>query len=342
MYLVTGGSGFCGVEIVKFLLKKRQKVRVLDLEPLPKELSSEKGIEFVQADIRDRKKVFDACKGVDRIIHTIAKVPISKAGKEFWEVNVSGTKNLLEAALKNKVKKVVHISTSAVQFTNKNPVDELDSYNPVGDYAKSKLEGELVCKEYIKKGLDIDIIRPRTVLGTGRLGIFDIFFEWISEGKNIYILGKGKNKIQFLHSGDLASCCYLSSINKGPDIFNIGSKKFSTLREDLQSLLDFANTGSKIVSLPVLPSIIILKFLDVFHLSPLASWHYLTFHKDFYFTNKRAEKILHWKPKYSNQEIFKISYISYIKMKKEVKGNYGTSHRKPLKQGLLRLLKLLS
>lgn len=342
MYLVTGGSGFCGVDIVRLLLKKGQKVRVLDIEPLPKELARDRNVEFLKVDIRNMKKVEEAVKDIDRVIHTIAKVPISKAGKEFWEVNVDGTRNLLEACLKNKVKKIVHISTSAVQFIDKNPVDEYDLYNPVGPYAESKLEGELVCKEYICKGLDIDIIRPRTVIGKGRLGIFDIFFEWISEGKNVYLIGKGNNKIQFLDSEDLANCCYLASLKKGPHTFNIGSKSFSSLREDLGYLLKYANTGSEIRSLPVGPTIAILKALDILQLSPLASWHYLTFHKDFYFTNERAKKILKWKPKYGNKEILKIAYDSYLEMKKSPRKNYGTSHRKPLKQGVLRLVKLFS
>lgn len=341
MYLVTGGSGFCGVEIVKFLLKKGEKIRVLDIEPLPDELKNSK-IEFILADIRNKDKVNEACKGITKIIHTVAKVPISKAGKDFWNVNVEGTKNILEAALKNNIKKIVHISTSAIQFSNKNPVDENDAYHPIGEYAKSKLDGELVCKDYIKKGLDIDIIRPRTVLGDGRLGIFDIFFEWISEGKNIYLIGKGNNKIQFLHSEDLAKCCYLSSLKKGPNIFNIGSKEFSSLKEDLGYLLENAKTETRIVSLPIFPTIITLKILDILKLSPLASWHYLTFHKDFYFTNNHAKEILNWEPKYGNKEIFLISYKNYLENKKNKTYNYGTSHRKPLKKGILKLLKFFS
>lgn len=340
MYLVTGGSGFCGAEIVKLLLKEGHKVRVLDIDSLPEDLEGK--AEFIRADIRDREKVLKALENVDRVIHTVAKVPISKAGKEFWDVNVSGTRILLEACLIKKVKKIVHISTSAVQFIGTNPVDEHAGYHPVGDYAKSKLEGELVCREYIKKGLDIDIIRPRTVVGIGRLGIFDIFFEWISEGKNVYLIGKGNNKIQFLDSEDLASCCYLASLKKGPHIFNVGSKNFSTLREDLGYIVKYADTGSKIVSLPVAPTINLLKALDLLRLSPLASWHYLTFHKDFYFTNERAKKELGWEPKYGNKEIFRRSYDSYIKNKKNRKYEYGTSHRKPLKQGILKIVKLFS
>jgi nucleoside-diphosphate-sugar epimerase len=340
MYLVTGGAGFCGTEIVKLLLSKKEKVRVLDIEDLPEELQN-KGIDFIKADIRDAKKVDEACIGVDKIIHTIAKVPISKAGREFWEVNVTGTKILLDAAIKHKVKKFVHISTSAVQFSKQNPVGESDPYNPVGPYAKSKMEGEILCRNYFDR-LDISIIRPRTVLGTGRLGIFDIFFEWISEGKNVYIIGKGKNKIQFLYSTDLATCCYLASLKKGSDIFNIGSASFSTLKEDLQYLLDYAKTGSKIKSLPINPTIPLLKALDLLHLSPLASWHYLTFHKDFYFTNEHAKKILKWEPKFGNKESLARSYDDYLKNKSKPRPNFGTSHRKPLKQGILKIVKLFS
>lgn len=344
-YLVTGGSGFCGVEIVKFLLKKNQKVKVLDIEPLPKELDN-KDIEFFKIDIRNKKEVIKVCKGIDRIIHTIALVPISKAGTKFIEVNVNGTRNILEAALQNKVKKVVHISSSAVQLTDKNPVDEYDRYNPIGPYAKSKLQGEFVCKEYIKKGLDVDIIRPRTVLGTGRMGIFDMFFNWICNGKRVYLLGGGKNTIQLLYSEDLAECCYLSSIKKGSYIFNIGSKEYSSLREDLGYLLDYAKTGSKFLSLPTKLTILGLTILDKLKLSPLAPWHYLTFHKDFYFNNQRAKDILGWEPKLGNQEVLKVAYDSYVENRhnredKEEREIYGTSHRKSLKQGVLGLLRWL-
>jgi len=338
-YLVTGGSGFCGVVIVDYLLKKGYKVRVLDIEKMPEELQ-ERGVEFVRADIRDKERVLNICEGIDRIIHTVAKVPISKAGKEFIEVNVNGTRNILEGAIECDVKKVVHISTSAVQLTGKNPVDEYDDYNPVGPYAKSKLEGELVCKEFIEKGLDVDIIRPRTVLGTGRMGIFDIFFKWICDGQRVYLLGNGRNKIQLLYSEDLAECCYLSSLKKGSYIFNIGSKEFSSLKEDLGYLIDYAGTGSKFFWAPAGPSIFGLKILDKLRLSPLAPWHYLTFHKDFYFNNLRAKKILGWKPKLGNKEILKIAYDSYVENRSKRKdGEYGTSHRKSLKQGVLGLLK---
>ncbi len=204
-----------------------------------------------------------------------------------------------------------------------------------------------MCKEFIEKGLDVDIIRPRTVLGVGRMGIFDMFFNWIYNGKRIYVLGGGYNKIQFLYSEDLAECCYLSSKKKGSYIFNIGSKEFESLRKDLGFLLNYAGTGSSFVSLPVGLTTFTLRFLDVLRLSPLAPFHYMTFHKDFYFNNSRARDVLSWTPKYGNKEILKIAYDSYVKNKNDLKrtndakNNYGTSHRKKLKQGVLGLLKWL-
>jgi nucleoside-diphosphate-sugar epimerase len=339
MYLVTGAAGFCGFEFLKYLQKKGEKVRATDIVPLPGKLDN---VDFVIADIRQKEPIYKACQGVTRIIHTAAKVPISKAGKGFYEVNVEGTRNVLEAALTSGVQKVVHLSSSAVQFLDSNPIDEYAPYNPLGPYARSKMEGELVCKEYVEKGLNVDVIRPRTILGKGRLGLFQIFFEWITDGKNIYVVGKGNNRIQFLHIDDLADCCYRASLHNDSNIYNIGGREYATLRQDLQYLLDYAHTGSRIISLPVGPTIFLLRFLDFVRLSPLAPWHYLSYHKDFYFTNQHAQERLDWAPHYGNKEILKIAYDSYRTSGKAQSHTYGVTHRKALKQGILRLLKKVS
>lgn len=312
---------------------------MLDIEPLPTQLPE---VDFIYADIRNPNEVLRACRGVSHVIHTVAKVPISKAGRGFWEVNVGGTRNILEAAMTSSVRKVVHISSSAVQISETNPVPEEAPYHPVGDYAKSKMEAEEVCREYIQKGLAIDRIRPRTVIGAGRLGIFDILFDWLLEGRKIYILGKGENKIQFLHVGDLAACCYLSSRVSGSEIFNVGARSFGTLREDLQSLVHYAKTNSKLVSLPVAPAVALLSVLDVLRLSPLASWHYLTYFKDFYFNNEKAKNVLGWEPQYGNQEILRMAYDSYQELRRRPDFRFGQSHRKGLKQGILAIIKKLS
>src|SRR4051812_2349662 len=127
-YLVTGGSGFCGFEIVRHLLSQGHSVRVFDTDPFPQPLPE---VEWMQADVRSASAVEHACEGIDRIIHCIAKVPISKAGKEFWSVNVEGTRHVLEAAKRKRISKVVHLSSSAVQLSEKNPVPEDAPFHPM-------------------------------------------------------------------------------------------------------------------------------------------------------------------------------------------------------------------
>lgn len=337
MYLITGGSGFCGWVIVKRLLRQGEKVRVLDTVPLPEPLPA---VDFLKGDIRDSRSVDQACQGVRHVIHAAAKVPISKAGKDFWTVNVDGTRQVLASALRHSVRKVVYLSTSAVMAFNPCPVDEDAPPHPVGPYAQSKQESENVCREFMAKGLRMDIVRPRTVIGPGRLGIFSILFDWISKGMNVFVIGDGRNKLQFLHSEDLAELCVRASQSPGSDVFNVGSRAFGTLREDLQDLLRYADTGSKIVSLPRPAVVWTLRLLEGLRLSPLTAFHYLSYGEDLYFNNQRAKEKLGWEPRHANREILQEAYDWFLRTGRHA-SSYGTTHRQSLKQGLLRLLNKL-
>lgn len=342
MNLITGGSGFIGINIVRSLLEKGKRVRILDIAPPGVDIVKDK-IEYLSVDIRNRQKVIEACQGIENIYHTVSLVPISKAGKKFWDVNVEGTRNILEGALKYGIKKIIHMSSSAVYDINqKNPLTEESPIKPLGIYGHSKYAAEKVCYEYRKKGLDITIVRPRTVLGPERLGIFGILYDWIKRGKNIYIIGGGENKIQFIHVKELADACILMAEKTGSDVFNIGTDRFSTLKDDLKTLIDYARTESRIVCLNPKLAIGILRILDKLGLSPLADWHYLTYHKDFYFDITRAKKILNWQPHYSNKEMLIESYQWYLGHLKEAEAQIGTTHRKSVRQKLLRLLRRVS
>ncbi|MFC2174151.1 NAD-dependent epimerase/dehydratase family protein, partial [Acidobacteriota bacterium] len=293
--------------------------------------------------ILERDLLRRSLEGVKTLYHTVALVPIAKAGDEFIRVNVDGTRLVLEEACAAGVEKVVHLSSSAILGTPAMPISDDAPYRPIGPYGKSKMLGEMVCKEFAESGkLDISLVRPRTVIGPGRLGIFQILFDWISDGANVFIIGKGNNKIQFLHAADLAEACIAAGRHKGPITFNVGATEFTTLRGDLESLCKHAGTKSKVKSLPVLPTITALKLFDVTRLSPLAPWHYLTYHKDFYFDNHNAHTLLEWQPKYSNIESLIESYDWYIAHKQEINTKYAVSHRFALKQRILSLLKKIS
>lgn len=342
MNLITGGSGFIGSQIARHVVSRDEAVRILDLAAPSGDLPKGRW-EFVQADVRDRARVIEACRGVRRIFHIAALVPISKAGRAFWDVNVGGTKNVLDGALRHGVAKILHMSSSAVLGVRRpSPVDETASADPIGVYARSKADGEAVCLDYRTKGLDISIVRPRTVIGPGRLGIFSILFDWIRAGKSIYLIGSGTNRIQFVEVSELADACIRITDRTSNELFHIGTDRFGTLREDLEALIAHAGSHSRIRSIPAALAIPLLRGLDAMRLSPLADWHYYTYHKDFFFDVAKARALLDWHPRLGNAEALAASYDWYLSNRSRVELQRGTTHRMWLRQRILRLLRSVS
>src|SRR5918997_845719 len=185
--LITGGSGYFGTLLAASALARGDRVRTFDLNP-PADGSD---VEFVQGDVRDRDAVAKACQGVDVVLHNVAQVPLAKDRALFDSVNVGGTANLLVAARAAGVAKVVHTSSSAVfGIPESNPVTEDTPPRPLEAYGRAKLRAEALCREAAGGGLDVTIVRPRTILGHGRLGIMAILFEFVAEGAPVYVLGR--------------------------------------------------------------------------------------------------------------------------------------------------------
>jgi len=339
-HLVTGGSGFLGNLIARRLLERGEDVKIIDIWDDP---TRPPEIEFINCDIRDRGGVAAAMKGIDIVHHNVALVPLTKSGDKFWEVNVEGSRIAAEEAAKAGVGSFIHMSSSALFGDPKCPINNDTKPQPVEIYGRAKLAGELAVRELCdREGLPLIVIRPRTILGEGRLGIFQILFEWIQEGRNVYVIGDGNIKFQFVHALDLMDA-YLLALDLGkPGIYNVGTDRFGTLRQGLENLIAYAGTDSQVKSLPTGLTIGTLRLLDIVGLSPLAPWHYLTYHKEFYFDVKPLLN-LGWKPKYSNDEMFKESYDwfqkNYDKLQAE---KAGSAHRKPVKEKMLWLLKQFS
>ena len=337
--LITGGSGYFGSLLLKKLLDSGYECAILDIneyEGLPA------NVRFFQADIRDREAVSRSCRGMDLVFHNVAQVPLAKDNRLFDSVNRQGTEILLASALLNRVSKVIYTSSSAVfGVPEHNPVTEGMELRPREKYGEAKLQGEKCCHAFAEKGLDITIIRPRTIMGHGRLGIFQILFEWVRTGYNIPVLGGGKNIYQFVHADDLAEACLLASMKKGPDIFNCGTDRFGTMREVLEDLCAYANTGSKVVSLPMGPIILGMEITSKLGLSPLGSYHSLMYGRSMYFDISKAKTKLGWQPKYSNSEMFRESYDWYRQNFQQIgdERRKRSRHQSGMKQGVLAIVK---
>ena len=340
-HLVTGGSGFLGNLVARRLHSRGEKVRVLDIWEDP---TRPREIEFVNCDILDRAGVARAMEGIDVVHHNVALVPLTKAGKKFQEVNVMGSQIAAGEAVRARVKSFIHMSSSAVFGAPAHcPITADTPTAPIEIYGRAKLAGEeAVLKICRDAGLFHVVIRPRTIVGEGRLGIFQVLFEWISEGRNVYVIGDGNEKFQFVHAHDLmdAYMCVLDSGAGG--VFNIGAADYGTLREALEHLIAHAGTKSKVKSLPAGPTITALRLLDFLKLSPLAPWHYLTYHKAFYFDLAPVLK-LGWRPRYSNDAMLRESYDSFLHDRSRLDpGAVISAHRKPVKERILSLLKRFS
>lgn len=334
LHVVTGGSGYFGNLLVARLLERGDQVRVfdiLDADDRPAE------VEFIQGDIRDKRAVADAVAGADAVLHNVAMVPLAKDKDAFWSVNSNGTLNLLEACRSNNVKKVVYTSSSAVfGIPEQLPVDEYVTPRPAEAYGKAKLAGEEMCWRFADEGLDVSIIRPRTIMGHGRLGIMQILFDWIREGRNVPVFDGGHNKYQFVHADDLAEACILAAERPGPRAYNIGANRFGTMRETLQALVNHAQTGSRVKSVPSAPAVMAMKLTSALGMSPLGAYHSLMYGQDMYFDGERARQELGWSPRYSNEEMFCESYDWYLEHRDEVLAQTNASHhRSAVKQGVL-------
>lgn len=340
-HLITGSSGFLGGHIVERLRRMGEDVVAIDvIDPA----EHKEGVTYVQGDIVDLPLLDRTIAGVDYVHHNAALVPLTKAGDRFQEVNVQGTRNIIACCKKHGVKKLIHMSSSAIYgLPEQQPITEDTQYEPVEIYGRSKLQADQEVWKYIQEGGKACCIRPRTVIGgKSRLGIFQILFDWICDGKKIYIIGDGSNLFQFVHVDDLLDAEIKATYSDHSGRYNIGTDRYRTLREDLEALITYANTGSRVVSLPVGLTKFILQTADILGLSPLAPWHYLTYHKPFVFALTKEKRELNWQPRYSNIDALIESYNWYRANRGTLLDDGHSIHTKSVQQKLLKILRWFS
>jgi nucleoside-diphosphate-sugar epimerase len=340
-FLVTGGSGFLGINLTRYLLKKGHTVRNLDFADF--DYPEKEQIEDVRGDIRDKETVEKAMQNVDIVVHCAAALPLYSK-EDIITTDVNGTENLLKSAHRNKVDRFIHISSTAVYgIPDHHPLHENDELIGVGAYGDAKIAAEEKCKLYKNKGLTISIIRPKSFVGPERLGVFALFYDWAKDGKNFPMIGSGKNRYQLLDVEDLCEAIYLCATKERKlvnDTFNIGAKEFTTMKEDYQAVLNEAGFNKKIKGFPAKPMIWTLRILEKLNISPLYKWVYETAAEDSFVSIQKAENKLGFNPKFSNKEALLRNYKWYLDNLQNFKTESGVSHRVPWKQGALKFFKV--
>jgi nucleoside-diphosphate-sugar epimerase len=339
--LVTGGAGFLGINLVRKLLAKGHEVTSLDLAPFDYADCADR-IRICTGDIRDRSAVDSAMEDCTQVVHCAAALPLYTA-EEIRSTDLDGSRIVMESALAHGVDRAVHISSTAVYgIPDHHPLVEDDPMIGVGPYGQAKVDAEAVCAAFREQGLCVPILRPKSFIGPERLGVFALLYDWAKDGHGFPMIGSGDNRYQLLDVSDLCDAillCLELPRETVDDVFNVGAREFTTMKEDYQAVLDRAGHGKKIVGFPAAPVIWTLRVLEALKLSPLYKWVYETAATDSFVSIEKAERVLGFDPKYSNKQALVRNYEWYLDHLDDFEGQSGVSHRVPWKQGILGLAK---
>ena len=344
--LITGGLGFLGSHLVNLL---REDCEIVVLDKLSRFGDEPEDVFYAQGNILSTQEVRDVFKKYgpfETVYHLAAEMPDKSASDMLlWETNVRGTINVVKEAVKNKTESFIFTSSNvAYGIPKKLPVREEDPLNSLEIYGKSKAKAEKELEGFRGK-INTQIIRCPVISGVGRLGLQSILFEFISENKNVYVLGDGSNKYQFVDADDACDALKLASTKKGFDVYNIGADEILSLRQIYQKIIEYAGSNSKIISLPNKPALITLAILEKLNISPLGVYQYSMIGRSLYMDTAKIKTKLHWKPRKTNLDTFIDNYKWYIENKNSFKtlGSENVSSNRSLpKMGVFKLLKMIS
>ncbi|WP_428898452.1 UDP-glucose 4-epimerase [Parelusimicrobium proximum] len=293
-WLITGGSGFIGSKTAEILLKKGLSVRIFDAAPPSRELR--KKTEYIKGLITDKKAVAAAAEGADFIIHMAALTSVKKSIQSpalTKKINIDGTKNVIAAAKKHRVKKVIFISSAAVYGDNGVLAQkETSPLLPLSPYAESKYKGELMFKK--EKNLNYTILRLFNVYGPN--ANFDkqlppavlSFTDGIKHGRPLPVYGKGKQQRDFIFIEDVAEAVVNAALSAKTNkkIYNIASGKKYSLVTLIHKIEKISGKKAEIIFKPLKKGEVISSRADI----------------------SKAKKDFGFKPKFSFERGLKITY----------------------------------
>ncbi|MEI9979737.1 MAG: NAD(P)-dependent oxidoreductase [Edaphobacter sp.] len=341
--LITGGSGFFGGVLKRRLLAEGYACTNIDLVADP---DTHQNLTSIQGDIRDTallQQLF-AEGSFTAVLHCAAQLAHDAVDENLlWTSNVDGTRNLAEAARQFAVKKFVFISSNCLWASNLgHDVKEDEPPNPIELYGRSKLAGEQVLAEYATD-LNVVTIRCPTIIDSGRLGLLAILFEFIDDGKKVWVVGDGGNRYQFIYAQDLATACLQAMNYTGSNLFHIGSENVVSLRRVYEAVIQAAGSRSRVASLPKAPAIAAMQLAHKLNLSPLGPYHYRMIAESFVFDTTRIRTELGWTPTVTNEEMMIRAYRYYAENRREIHARTDVSaHSRPTSMGIIRALKWFS
>ena len=250
--IVTGGSGFIGSNVVKYL-SKNHEVKIFDFKK-PNNLDNE----FIQGDITDSKHVINSIKDCDVVIHLAATLGVVNTETNpvlTLDTNLGGTINVLEACKINKIKKIIFSSSSEVYGEPlKIPMDEDDKPIPMTTYGVAKFAAEEYIKAYSKTfGLQYTMFRLFNVYGDQQATDW-VLPEFVSKAisnKDIVVHGDGLQTRSFCYVTDISNAFSLTLDKANGQLINIGNNHEPiTIKELANKIIELSNSKSSVKFIP--------------------------------------------------------------------------------------------
>ncbi|WP_169986352.1 MULTISPECIES: NAD-dependent epimerase/dehydratase family protein [unclassified Microbispora] len=339
--VVTGSAGMLGGNLARRLVMDGHDVLGVDLRPQADPLLAAR---HRCGDVRDLGLLRGAMTGADVVVHCAGALP-SYPAEQIHDLIVGGTHTVLEAARLAGVERMVHISSTAVYgLPTLVPTPEDHPREPVDPYTRAKAEAEELAEKYRAGGMCLPILRPKTFLGPGRMGLFAMLFEWAEEGRNFPVLGRGDKRVQMFAVEDLVDA--IVGVLDAPadvanDTYNLAAAEFGTLREDFQAVLDAAGHGRRVVSVPAGPALAGLRLLERTRLSPVYGRLVRKLLADSYVSIDKARERLGFRPRLSNRDAILRTYAWWREQRAAGSARgAGQTSRDAWRQGALALAKV--
>ncbi|MFH0782043.1 MAG: NAD-dependent epimerase/dehydratase family protein [Pseudomonadota bacterium] len=254
--LVTGGTGFTGHNLSKRLLEDGHQVRLLVRSMKRVALAPHPALEIQEGDIRDRVAVDRAVAGVAKVFNIAAMFrSAASVDQDYRDIHVEGVRHLLEAAAKHQVGRFVHCSTVGVHGDVKvPPATEESPYAPADIYQRTKLEGELLAREFAaKNGLALSVVRPTAIYGPGDMRLLKLFK--LAVKKITPVIGTGKIFYHMVYIDDLVEGFILASEREEAvgQVFIVGGEENMILDDLLTTIAEITGRPDAKIHIPALP-----------------------------------------------------------------------------------------
>jgi dTDP-glucose 4,6-dehydratase len=343
-HVIIGGDGFTGRWLARDVVADGEEVLVADLQQ--SNLPIYRDVAFQAMDITDPASVAALPIGPDDVIYNLAArqyhlaVPRRDREAFFDAVNFRGTGHLLDHMAARDCHRLVSFSTDMVYgFPQRLPVDTNHPCLPLGPYGGSKLKSETLCRKYRdgkfrEGGMNITILRPRLIIGPGRLGVLAKLFRLIERGLPVPMIGNGRNHYQMVSVFDCVSaarCAVAKGLPNGE--YNLGSDNPPPVRALLQALIDEA--GSRSVLLPTPGSLVklVLGGLDRIGLPLLYREQYAIADEEYLVDIEATKQALGWQPQYRDDDMIRQAFREFRRQPAEAvddtdAGRTPVSHRR--------------